>query len=253
MTPWHTSPLPLGQVKASGWLASELRVFADGLAGHLYDFWPYVNDSKWLHPRGSGKGQDYSPLNEPLPYWFNGLVPLAYLLDDDRLKAQVHAVAETILAYQGEDGWLGPEEQGNRNFWGRTPLILGLMQLAEVDDKWCKPVVDGMRQYFSLMNRMLKNNGEGFIDGAEPKWGQLRVFDTIMGIQWVLENHPGDDDELWETMKLLDDMNPLKWENWYAAKDYPRELGEPLEERPDDSMPLHGVNVGQGENPSRRD
>ncbi|ORX39179.1 putative exported protein [Kockovaella imperatae] len=246
LTPWHTAPLPLGQIKPHGWLAKELRVFADGLAGNLYDFWPYVNDSKWLHPRGSGKGTDYSALNEPLPYWFNGLVPLAYLLDDDRLKSQVHAVAETVLAYQAEDGWLGPELE-DRNFWGRTPLTLGLIQLAEADPYWCKPVVDALRRYYRLMNAMLKDGGKGFLDGSQPQWGQLRVYDTILGIQWLLEHQPsGDDDMLWETMWLLEHLNPLKWEDWYKAKGYPRSLDDPEKELPHDVMSLHGVNVGQG-------
>jgi hypothetical protein len=44
---------------------------ADGLPGHEPDFYPIDTDSQL---RG---GTDYNDLNEG--YWFNGLVPLAFL------------------------------------------------------------------------------------------------------------------------------------------------------------------------------
>ena len=159
----------------------------------------------------------------------------------------MHSVAETILAYQTEDGWLGPEPAGDRNFWGRTPLILGFIQLVEADKEWEKPVMDAMRRYFALMNKMVKDDGDGFNNGAEPGWGYLRVADLVIGIQWLLEHHPSEQDgELWETMRILDEINPLKWKDWYEAKDYPKVLKDPYKQRPQDHMPLHGVNVGQG-------
>ena len=42
------------------------------------------------------------------PYYADGLVPLAYLLDDDRLKAKAQEWVETFLAGQDESGWIGP-------------------------------------------------------------------------------------------------------------------------------------------------
>lgn len=247
VTPWAVQPLDVGVILPTGWLLQEMKTMGDGLAGHMYDFYRYVQNSTWLHPQGSDKGEDYSRLNEALPYWFNGLVPLAYQLDDARLKDQVGDIARRVLSFQAEDGWLGPEVVGNRNFWGRTPFVLGLMQLVEADPTWEQQVIDSLRRYFALMNAMLHDNATGFVNGPEPSWGQARVFDTILTIHWLLERAPSEQDELlWDNIKLLDSLNTVRWEEWYGSDGYPKVVKDPQVESKEFPF-LHGVNVAQGE------
>lgn len=74
-----------------------MELMASGLAGHEHDFYHYVNQSPWL-----GGDQEYSSLNKAFPYWFNGLVPLAYRLDDDRLKSQVQQSIDYVIEHQQE-------------------------------------------------------------------------------------------------------------------------------------------------------
>lgn len=93
--PFVYDDIPLGSITPNGWLRQELEAEAAGLAGHLYDFWNYVHRSSWL-----GGDQEYSGLNEAFPYWLNGLVPLAYVLDDPRLKAQVHEAMDYLMVCQ---------------------------------------------------------------------------------------------------------------------------------------------------------
>lgn len=226
---------------------------AAGLAGHEHDFYPYVKDSRWL-----GGQTDYSILNEALPYWFNGLVPLAYVLDDARLKDQVHSVASIVLSRQGDDGWIGPEAPGSdRNFWGRTPFLLGLTQLAEANATgWHQTVVHATVRYFRLAHTMLNNDGEGYTqckwNPVDCSWGQVRVHDTILIAQWLLEHAElADKDQtvLWETMDMLYDMSKFKWEDWYTDDKYQKVIQDPHPSNP--LFPyLHGVNVGQGKSQS---
>jgi hypothetical protein len=74
-----------------------MELMAEGLAGNEAEFYLYVNQSSWL-----GGDQEYSTLNEAFPYWFNGAVPLAYGLDDERLKAQVQRAVDYVIGHQQE-------------------------------------------------------------------------------------------------------------------------------------------------------
>ncbi len=93
-------PLPLRSIKPAGWLKDQLRIQADGLSGHLDEFWPDIKESAWF----GGKAEGW----ERVPYWLDGLVPLAYLARRPALKAKVKRSIDSILDHQHPDGWLGP-------------------------------------------------------------------------------------------------------------------------------------------------
>lgn len=75
--------LPLGDIKPKGWLEEQLRRMAGGLTGTLDEIYPEVVGSSngWLG--GDGDGWERGP------YWIDGLLPLAYILDDEELKSKV--------------------------------------------------------------------------------------------------------------------------------------------------------------------
>ncbi|MCJ7551886.1 MAG: hypothetical protein MUQ30_19630, partial [Anaerolineae bacterium] len=68
-------PLPLGSISPTGWLQRQLRIQADGISGHLDEFWPDVRDSQWF----GGEAEAW----ERAPYWLDGIIPLAYTLNDE--------------------------------------------------------------------------------------------------------------------------------------------------------------------------
>lgn len=223
---------------------------ADGLVGHLHDFYRFVEQSSWL-----GGTQEYSAINEGFPYWFNAIVPLAYGLDDDRLKNQVKSAFTYVISHQSEDGWLGPETGKARNFWARYPFFLGLVNLVEADSSYRTDALDAFHKFNNLMNTMLNNNYEGYLyqDGDtvsefDTSWGRVRMCDMLISLQWLLENDPRNaSSTIVNNMQLLVD-GQLDWASWYVEGVYPTQDVSTL---PDSQTSAnywfqHGVNVGQG-------
>jgi len=101
------------ELKAKGWLLDQLRIQANGLAGNLDRVWPDVKNSAWI---GGDKEE-----RERVPYWLDGFVPLAYLLDDDDMKARAKRYIDYILEHQQPDGWICPypfdRKNGRRDTW----------------------------------------------------------------------------------------------------------------------------------------
>ncbi|KAF2103088.1 hypothetical protein NA57DRAFT_52623 [Rhizodiscina lignyota] len=248
--PFVFQPLPLGSIKPSGWLLNEMQQEADGLAGHMHDFFRYVSQSTW-----TGGTQEYSALNEGFPYWFNGMVPLAYGLDDDRIKGQVHDAVTYVLSHQQSDGWIGPETGNARNFWARYPFFLGLIGLVEADSSYRTQVLNALHSFFKLMNSMLHDDYAGYLykDGDkvgsfDTSWGRVRLCDMLITLQWMLENDPRNQSSI-----LIDNMQlmlneQLDWASWYQEDVYPtQDLSTlPVAQTENQYWFEHGVNVGQG-------
>lgn len=214
-----------------------MELMADGMAGYEYDFYPVVQRSPWI-----GGHSEYSPLNEGLPYWFNALVPLAYGLDDSRLRAQVNDAMDYVLAHQRANGWLGPEHNyDSSTIWARFPFMLGLMQLVQADLSHASRIIPAMHNFVKLMHSLL-------LDGKfqrEP-WGPARYADMIICLQWLYETYPENNDKI-----LLQTMHRLKgegldWTAYYTKQNY---LFEDLDTITDTAAVfpyIHAVNVAQG-------
>ncbi|KAJ9143330.1 Six-hairpin glycosidase-like protein [Pleurostoma richardsiae] len=254
LVPLAFEPLNLGEIKPQGWLHDQLVLQANGLGGHLMDFWKFVSQSAWI-----GGTSEYSLLHEAFPYWLNAIVPLAYGVNDSRLKAQVRNATDWVLDHQQADGWLGYEVGTNRNMWPRNLLCLGLMQLAQADPDYTDRIVTAMQRFAVLANSMLADNYTGFIyhDGdlyseGGTEWGISRAQDLMIPFQWLFDYYPGNNSQiLLENMKYLYDAG-VNWDYWFRPDVFPRGEWEQLNREDEafwSSLPWeyqHGVNEGEG-------
>ena len=240
VAPLTFRPLPLGAIRPSGWMNDQLNLMANGLVGHQKDFYHYVNDSSWL-----GGSSEYSILNEGFPYWFNGMVPLAFGTGDARLKRQIQDALDHVLDHQQADGWLGPETtNATRDLWARFPLFLGFIQVLEADPSQSSKLLPSMYRFISLMHSMLLDD-LGFLD----YWGTVRYQCMVISLQWLYENTQSNDAQLlFDTMSLLQGKG-RNWAEYYREENY---LFEDLDTlQPEitvnsfDYPWVHGVNVGQ--------
>jgi hypothetical protein len=213
--------LPLGSVKPTGWLKEQLRIQANGLSGHLDEFWPDVGaNSAWL----GGPGEDW----ERGPYYLDGIVPLAYLLDDPVLVAKARKWVDWTLTHQRADGAIGPEKnfgKDNADWWPRMIMLKALTQYQEVTGD--PRVIPVLEKFFAYQAATLAAN-------PLHEWAQYRWGDELLSIIW-LYNRNGD-------AKLLDLARQLAgqgfdWKALYADFPFKEKV-----RKEDSSLKSHGVN-----------
>ena len=222
--------LPLGSIRPAGWLKNQLQIQANGLGGHLDETWTDVGpDSGWL----GGKGESW----ERGPYFLDGLAPLAWTLNDDRLKAKAQRYIDWTLDNQAPNGMIGPAS--NNDWWPRYVMLKALTQYQEFSgDARVIPVMD---RYFRFKLAELP---------ARPlrDWGKFRWQDELLSVLW-LYNRTG-------SAYLLDLAHLLHtqgydWMAQFADFKYTKKITPDfikLDENRgllDISLSTHGVNNGQ--------
>ncbi|WP_033293215.1 beta-L-arabinofuranosidase domain-containing protein [Amycolatopsis jejuensis] len=161
------SELPLGAIRPSGWLADQLRLQASGLTGRLEEVWPDVGpDSEWL----GGTGENW----ERGPYYVDGLLPLAHVLDDAQLRARAEKWVEAILGSQRADGQFGPKS--NEDWWPRMVALKVLIQHADATDD--ERVAPFLERYFRYQLEHLP-------DRPLASWGAARGAENALAVYWL--------------------------------------------------------------------
>ncbi|MDE3188391.1 MAG: glycoside hydrolase family 127 protein [Acidobacteriota bacterium] len=167
LAPGAFCSLPLGSIRPAGWLKSQLRIQANGLSGHLDETWADVGpNSGWL----GGTGESW----ERGPYFLDGLVPLAWLLDDPHLKAKAQRYIEWTLTHQEPTGMIGPAS--NDDWWPRIVMLKVLTQYQELTgDPRVIPLMDRYFRYqlSQLPTRPLRD------------WGKFRWQDEALSVLWL--------------------------------------------------------------------
>lgn len=98
--------LPLGAIRARGWLARQMRVEAGGMSGHLDELEPDMIGNPYV-TRSRKRGASVAWCSEISATYWTGLVQLAFTLGDPALKQKAAKWVRGVLAAQEQDGYLG--------------------------------------------------------------------------------------------------------------------------------------------------
>ena len=176
LNPGYYSFLSPASIRPEGWLKRQLQLQANGLAGQLDRVWPDVSDSQWI----GGKHEGW----ERVPYWLDGFIPLAWLLDDEDMKARARRYVEHILAHQQEDGWICPCEKDQRRQYDVWVVFLICKVLAMYAD------FTGDKQAEEAVEKALRQLSTHLNGCTLFGWGQSRWFECYVPILWLYEKNP---------------------------------------------------------------
>lgn len=169
-------PFPISSIRPQGWLKNQLQTQLNGLSGNLDLFWPDIMDSAWI----GGKAEGW----ERMPYWLDGVIPLAWLLNDEPFKKRLSGYMDKIFAGQHESGWLGPlpeEKKEALDLWSQAlaTKMLYVWRLATNDPR----VDDALLRAFRRLDR--------YLDGKSlSQWGAFRWQEFLIALYDLYERHP---------------------------------------------------------------
>ncbi len=216
--------LPLGAIHPQGWLKDQLNALRNGLTGHLDEFWPDLINSAWK----GGAGEAW----ERGPYYLDGLVPLAYLLEDSVLIAKTKPFIEWMLQSGQANGWFGPNQ--NQDRW---PLAVALKVILQYHEATNDPrALDLMKNYF----RYLSENPP---DWPDSTWRGVRAMEHAVTGYW-LYRRTGDPEVLKVTQSIFE--NSFDWTKYFV--EFPWDSSAVAEKRiplnwKADGLTAHVVNV----------
>jgi hypothetical protein len=168
-------PLPLGDVEPRGWLRRQLRIQAEGVTAPLEEHWPELADNQWHG--GARDGWERGP------YYADGLVPLAYQLEDPALTARAEAWVEAFLDWREESGWIGPRDPAFGKFgadaWPRFVVLKVLRQYHEATGS--EAALEAMLGFCRYMW------ADGFRETPLQDWARFRWQDFAVTVHWLYE------------------------------------------------------------------
>ena len=162
------------EIKPSGWMKQQLILQAEGLNGQLDNVWPDVRDSAWIG--GTAEGW------ERVPYWLDGFLSLAYLLENEDMIARGRKYIDAILSRQQPDGWICPCSPEQIPSYDNWPVLLISKVLLNYyrcsrDERIPDALYRLMKNYYDLLS-----NGTIRLFG----WARYRWFEGFEAISFLL-------------------------------------------------------------------
>ncbi|MBO5937565.1 MAG: glycoside hydrolase family 127 protein [Clostridia bacterium] len=165
------------ELKPNGWLKNQLEIQGEGLSGNLHKIWPDIRDSAWIG--GNCEGW------ERVPYWLDGFIPLAYLLEREDMIATVRKYIDAIISAQEDDGWICPCKDGKREKYDTWAIQLICKTLKVYYD------CSGDERIPDVIYKVLKNYYDLLSSGKIKLfgWGKFRWFETFISLNFLYEKY----------------------------------------------------------------
>ncbi len=172
------------KINPKGWLKDQLLIQLKGLSGNLDKVWPDVKDSAWI----GGEREGW----ERLPYWLDGVIPLAYLLDDKDLKARVQKYIKVICEKQSNDGWICPCEIDNiKNYDLWALFLIGKVFTVYLEHEYDKAVYSALYKAMFWLYQNLKDGTTQLLEWAKERWYEclipLKYLYETKKEDWIIE------------------------------------------------------------------
>lgn len=179
--------LPLGSVRPSGYLKTQMLLQAKNLTGNMELYDEFGSNSGWLG--GSGEGWERGP------YYVRGLVALAYVLNDKSLIKRAAKWIDYAVDNQKDNGDFGSSEilkkeiyfkgrhTNAEQWWARMPMLMAIRDYYEGEmnlgneDKRILPFFD---KYFRFQKKYIKLY-------PLASWAKHRGADNIEIVLWYRE------------------------------------------------------------------
>ena len=163
------------ELKPKGWLLKQLKIQAEGLCGNLDKVWRDVRDSAWFG--GDAEGW------ERVPYWLDGFIPLAFLLEDEDMISRAKKYVSYIISSQRPDGWICPcseENIPNYDTWVVFLITKVLVVYYECtkDESVVNVIYKALKNYYDLLS-----SGKIHLFS----WGKARWFECFIALDFLSE------------------------------------------------------------------
>jgi len=168
------------EIKPAGWLKKQLEIQAAGLSGNLDKIWPDIRDSKWIG--GNAEGW------ERVPYWLDGFIPLAYLLENEDMIQRSKNYIDAILRFQKPDGWICPCSDDERSTYDTWVVLLISKTLTVYYE------CSGDERIPGVIYRVLRNFYDLLSNGTLKlfQWGKYRWYEGFIAINFLYETYKED-------------------------------------------------------------
>lgn len=165
------------ELRPQGWMRRQLEIQAEGLSGNLDKVWRDVRDSAWIGGNVGGW--------ERVPYWLDGFIPLAYLLENEDMIKRAKKYVDAIISRQKPSGWICPcDEEAIPTYdaWAVQLIAKALVVYYEcsADERIPEVIYKILKNYYEL----LASNKTTVFNWAQDRW-----YETFISINFLWERY----------------------------------------------------------------